>query len=77
MKNKSHERTILFEKYYDSELKGDDLINFEFQLKTDKDFAEDYFLQKIIMETLERNDIFDLRDKLDKIRKDFKNKKKS
>ncbi|MBI5541382.1 MAG: hypothetical protein HY951_15055 [Bacteroidia bacterium] len=69
------ERTILIEQYLDGELQGENLKNFESQLQNDKEFAQDYFLQKEIRNALSDWEIIDLREKLDKIQKDFKKNK--
>jgi hypothetical protein len=69
------ERTILIEKYLDGELQGENLRDFESQLQNDKEFAQDYFLQKEIRNALSDWEIIDLREKLDKIQKNFKKEK--
>ncbi len=69
------ERTILIEKYLDGELQGENLKNFESQLQNDKEFAQDFHLQKEIRNALSDWEIIDLREKLDKIQKDFKKNK--
>lgn len=69
------ERTILIEKYLDGELQGEDLRNFESQLQNDKEFAQDFHLHKEIRNALSESDIIDLREKLDKIKEDFKKEK--
>jgi hypothetical protein len=70
MKDKKLERTILIEKYLDGELQGENLKNFESQLQNDKEFTQEYFLQKEIGYVLFDWEIIDLREKLDRIRKD-------
>ncbi len=69
------ERTILIEQYLDGELRGDDLRKFEWQLQNDKEFAQDYYLQKEIRVALTNRDIIDLREKLNDIREDFEKEK--
>lgn len=69
------DRTILIEKYLDGELLGDDLNDFELLLQTDKEFADDYFLQKEIRVALTNKDIHDLREQLNEISKNFEVKK--
>ncbi|MBI5539664.1 MAG: tetratricopeptide repeat protein [Bacteroidia bacterium] len=72
--NKS-DRTILIERYLDGELQGDDLINFELQLKTDKELAQDCFLQKEIRAAFSNRDVYELRNQLSEISKEFKKEK--
>lgn len=71
----NEERTILIEKYLDGELQGENLKNFESRLQNDKEFAEDCYLQKVIRDALSDRDIIELREKLDKIKEDFKKEK--
>ncbi len=73
----SEERTILIEKYLDGELQGNDLKNFESQLQSDKELAQDYYVQKEIRNALSDWEIIDLREKLDKIQKDFKKQQRT
>ncbi len=72
MKDKPQERTILIEKYLDGKLQGDDLKNFESQLKTDKKLAQDCFLQKEIRAAFSHRDVYELRKMLDEIKVEFK-----
>lgn len=67
----NEERTILIEKYLNGELKGNELKSFELKLKTDGVFAQDCSIQKNIRETLKRKEVFELREKLNNIRKDL------
>ena len=71
----SEERTILIEKYLDGELQGNDLMNFESQLQSDKELAQDYYVQKEIRNALSDWEVIDLREKLDKIQENFKKQK--
>ncbi len=75
MSKKSIKRTELIEKYLDGELQGLELNNFESQLKVDKKLSQDCFLQKIIRETMADRDVWELRNMLDEIRKEFKKSK--
>lgn len=69
------DRTILIENYLDGKLDVDDLNKFEFLLQTDKEFAEDYTLQKEIRIALTNKDIHDLREQLNEISKNLEEKK--
>ncbi len=74
MKSKSRKNTVLIEKYLEGKLKGEKLKDFELRLKTDKEFAQEYFLQKTIIEVIQDQEILDLRMKLDKIAKEHRKK---
>ena len=69
------DHTILIERYLDGELQGDDLINFELQLKTDKKLAQDCFLQKEIRAAFSNRDVYELRNQISEITKEFKQEK--
>ncbi len=71
----NEERTILIEQYLDGELQGDDMRDFETLLKTDKEFAQDYFLQKEIREAFNNKEIHDLRTQLKKVSAKFEKEK--
>jgi len=64
--------TLLIEKYLDGELQGDDLKNFESQLKTDKKLAQDCFLQREMRVAFSHRDVYELRKMLNEITAEFK-----
>ncbi|OFX44266.1 MAG: hypothetical protein A2046_16945 [Bacteroidetes bacterium GWA2_30_7] len=71
-----HERTIVIEKYLDGELQDNDLVKFELEIQNDKELKEDLFLHREIRKVLSDKDVFDLRLKLNAIRKNYQTEKK-
>lgn len=70
------EITILIESYLDGELSEQERLQFEQELKTNKELANDLLIHQEIRNALGDEDLIDLREKLSIIREDYHRKEK-
>ncbi|OFX18540.1 MAG: hypothetical protein A2033_02440 [Bacteroidetes bacterium GWA2_31_9] len=72
----NEEITILIESYLDGELSEQEKLQFEQELKTNKELANDLLIHQEIRNALGDEDLIDLREKLSIIRDDYHRKEK-
>ncbi|OFX49608.1 MAG: hypothetical protein A2046_05950 [Bacteroidetes bacterium GWA2_30_7] len=72
----SEEITILIERYLDGELSEQEKLQFELDIKTNKELANDLLLHKEIRKALADEEIIDLREKLNNISDKFHEKER-